>query len=226
MAYALALSAPTGIAVSVASAIGGSGGGGGNGGKVSFTNAGAITTYANDATGVLAQSIGGWRRQWRRSAAAANAISLRSGLMYDQSIGGSGGHGGHGGDVSITSAVDGGGTIRTYGDNAVAILGQSIGGGGGNGGSVNSAAATNLGVGKGLSTLAQMLMLGNSFTGSLSLGGTGGDGGNGGHVDIHTGQSSLLLTTGAHSSGIFANPSAAVGAPAAAARRKPRGPSL
>jgi len=205
LAYALAISAPTSVSVSVASAIGGSGGGGGNGGTVSFSNRGDITTYGSDATGVLAQSIGGGGGNGGASAASANAISLRGAVMYDQSIGGSGGHGGHGGDVSMLTAEGNyGAVIHTYGDNAVALLGQSIGGGGGNGGSVNSAAATDLGAGEGLGGLAQKLLLGNNFTGSLTLGGTGGDGGNGGRVEITALRPSLLLTAGAHSSGIFA----------------------
>lgn len=137
--------------------------------------------------------------------ANANAISLRGGIMYNQSIGGSGGGGGNGGNVSLANSVSGdGGVVRTYGDNSIALFAQSIGGGGGNGGSVNSVAAASLGVGKGLSGLADKFLLGASFTGSLSLGGTGGSGGTGGRVDVSTAQSSLLLTAGSHASGIFA----------------------
>jgi len=203
VAYALAISTPQSSSVSVSAAIGGSGGGGGNGGKVEFRNSGQIETYNEAATGILAQSIGGGGGNGGTTNAAANAVSLRNSFMYTLSVGGSGGRGGNGGDVSVDHSGSYG-LVRTFGDNAVAIFGQSIGGGGGNGGDVISVAATDLGLGKGLGGLADKFILGKSFTGTTTLGGSGGDGGSGGRVQITTGRSASLVTFGSQSSAIFA----------------------
>ncbi|TPE45655.1 autotransporter outer membrane beta-barrel domain-containing protein [Amaricoccus solimangrovi] len=137
----------------VAQSIGGAGGHGGNGigafyaggnegsyggagGAVIVDNGaeGAITTSGNDASGIVAQSIGGTGGSGGTSGSIA-------------AFGGNAGSGGSGGGVTVTNAA----TIRTgvgpSGDAAsdavcqegcsLGILAQSIGGGGGNGGAAN-----------------------------------------------------------------------------------------
>jgi uncharacterized protein YhjY with autotransporter beta-barrel domain len=98
--------------------IGGSGTSTGNGSFVSVHNSGGITTLGDDSHAILAQSIGG-----------GGGSGAGSGGMV--SIGGSGNAGGNGGAVEVWN----GGSLRTEGVSASAILAQSVGGGGGNGGS-------------------------------------------------------------------------------------------
>lgn len=74
--------------------VGGSGSGGGAGHTVTILNDGIITTGGDDATGILAQSIGG---------GGGNGGSSGSvGLFASVAIGGDGGSGGKGGNVSVT----------------------------------------------------------------------------------------------------------------------------
>ncbi|MBK1643743.1 hypothetical protein CKO25_03525 [Thiocapsa imhoffii] len=98
---------------------GSAGGSGSNGGTVSVNNDNTITTYAYDAHGILAQSIGGGGGNGRN----------KSGIFV--ATGGAGGAGGAGGSATVTNQ---GGRITLYGDYSDALFVQSIGGGGGNGG--------------------------------------------------------------------------------------------
>ncbi|MQT14669.1 autotransporter outer membrane beta-barrel domain-containing protein [Segnochrobactrum spirostomi] len=211
LAEALSVSAPGSVAVSVAASVGGSGGKGGKGGYAEVRNTGTVRTFGNDATGILAQSVGGGGGNAGSASSSANAVSLRNSVVYTLSVGGSGGSGGSGGDVLVQHLVDTasglyhyGASVATLGDRSAAIVAQSIGGGGGNGGAVSSSATTNIGLGNGLNGLAQQYVLGKSLTGTTSIGGSGGDGGNGGKVEIVTNAGSTLSTGGAQSAGIFA----------------------
>ena len=109
---------------------GGNGGPGGSGATVAVTTlAGAsITTYGDNASGILAQSVGGGGGNGAFSIGAA--FSDSNGKSATNTVGGEGGVGGTGGDVTVTNAA----AITTYGLMSNGIVAQSIGGGGGSGG--------------------------------------------------------------------------------------------
>ncbi|QTL03169.1 autotransporter outer membrane beta-barrel domain-containing protein [Aquabacter sp. L1I39] len=111
-------------------AVGGSGGSGGDGGLVIVNNLGSVRTSANEAKGIVAQSIGGGGGN--AGGYLSNATGEYSGSL---TIGGSGGGGGAGGKVSVANAADA--LVKTTGDGSAAIFVQSIGGGGGVGGSMS-----------------------------------------------------------------------------------------
>jgi len=138
---------------SVGVGLGGSGGGGGAGGQVTAgtgdaTDLPSVSTEGDNATGILAQSVGGGGGNggFNVSAAVAGAGAGGAGSI-GVGLGGSGGDGGDGGGVSLTvrntvstgklgsDLLDPAGlaTNRT-GHHSVGVLAQSIGGGGGNGG--------------------------------------------------------------------------------------------
>ncbi|MEQ1956906.1 autotransporter outer membrane beta-barrel domain-containing protein, partial [Mesorhizobium sp. CN2-181] len=123
---------------------GGGGGFGGDGGTVNVTtDAGTfITTSGEYAAGIAAMSLGG---------------GGGTGSDFNSILGGSGGNGGNGGNSGAVT-VDNGAEIRTGGDYAYGILGQSTAGSGGTGG------------------------VGNGFI--VELGGDGGAGGTTNTVDI------------------------------------------
>lgn len=104
--------------------IGGASGGGGNGGDVRVDHAGELQTDGNNATALLAQSIGGG------GGVGGSLATVGVASAATVAVGGSAGNGGAAGTVDVSTA----GTIRTRGDNAKAIFAQSIGGGGGTGG--------------------------------------------------------------------------------------------
>jgi hypothetical protein len=130
------------------------------GGMVSVTNEDHLVTYSSQATGILAQSIGGGGGNGGTTAGVFNFGS------------GGGGGGGAGGNVTVTN----GGNIDTGTNGATSytgnfgagisaspgILAQSIGGGGGNGGGSVSVAP---------------------FA-AVAFGGQGGAGGAGGTVQV------------------------------------------
>ncbi|WP_343794933.1 autotransporter outer membrane beta-barrel domain-containing protein, partial [Brevundimonas terrae] len=124
---------------SVGVALGGTGDHGGDAGNV-FLNqtAGAnangislaVLTEGRDATGILAQSIGGgggsggFNVNGNVGAAGQGAGAVGVGL---------GGGGGEGGEAGMVTA-DISGLVKTVGDNSRGVVAQSIGGGGGDGG--------------------------------------------------------------------------------------------
>lgn len=197
--------------------MGTTGAGGGTGDDVSVTVAAAITTHGGDATGVLAQSIGGGGGLSGSAGAEASAdnpivpgLAAREGTSEvagflqnyfsgdDQSlptvdatfsltIGGSGGAGGIGGTV----AVDLSAPITTVGDWANGIVAQSIGGGGGKGG---TAAASGTG---GIPEI--------TINADVALGGSGGAGGDGGDVTVNLNEGDTAIgTAGYGAAGIIA----------------------
>ncbi|MFS8035499.1 hypothetical protein ACI7BZ_00810 [Xanthobacter sp. AM11] len=174
----------------LSTAIGGAGAAGGDGGAVSVSNYSFVSTGDADrdtgaaATGILAQSIGGGGGTG--GLADARALGI---LSFSMAVGGNGGAGGRGGTVSVTN----GGSVRTSGAGADAILAQSIGGGGGMAGDASSRA---------LSFFSTPDL--PSVSVAVGVGGKGKAGGDGGTVSVDTTAKSNIATTGDSSRGIVA----------------------
>ncbi|MGO1075010.1 hypothetical protein [Inquilinus sp. CA228] len=180
---------------------------GGDGGPVTVSVDAPITTHGGDATGVLAQSIGGGGGLAGSAGADASAdnpvtvvgnarqagSNLNGALKGDTpvqatfttSIGGTGGTGGDGN--AVTANIQG--PITTAGDWANGVVAQSIGGGGGKGG---SAAATGTG---GIPAI--------TVNADVAIGGKGGGGGQGGQVAINLGEGGFIGTAGFGATGLI-----------------------
>jgi hypothetical protein len=189
------------------------GGTGGSGDTVYTENGGAIATNGWQASGIIAQSIGG----------GGGAGGSASGFW--SATGGSGGGGGNGGNVTVQN--DGSDAITAAGDDSFGILAQSIGGGGGVGGKGSSKGLiASVGVGGsggsgGNGGTALVSDYGNIITGSASnLTGSqsdgilaqsiGGGGGSGGAAVAEAVSGILTVTTAVGGSGGIAG----VGGPA------------
>ena len=166
--------------------LGGAGGAAGNGGDVSVNMSGGISTAANGAIGILAQSVGGG------GGVAGNVdrglpsiINIGLGLAFGRKGGGAG----NGGTVTVTNN----GSISTLGDNAHGIFAQSVGGGGG------------LGAGLGIGI---QNVLGATSSPSFMEGSVGGAG-NGGLVVVN--QIGNITTAGNIANGIFAQSAGGTG---------------
>ncbi|MGF6227304.1 uncharacterized protein YhjY with autotransporter beta-barrel domain [Inquilinus ginsengisoli] len=189
--------------------LGVTGGGGGDGGNVTVDVGGEVATDGGDATGILAQSVGGGGGLGgtagsdgsadnpiidlftaRQAESNINDYLKKGSVPFDTtlalSIGGAGGGGGQGGTVEVDLSA----AVATAGDWANGIVAQSIGGGGGKGGS--AAAAGTGGVPEITVNLA------------LALGGQGGGGGDGGDVTVNLDQGAALATSGYAASAIIA----------------------
>ncbi len=149
--------------------IGGDGAGGGSGGLVTVTNTGALTTSGVDASGILAQSVGG--------GGGNGGQAFDVGLGFTYVAGGNSELGGNGGQVNVN-----GGTapITTAGDLSHGIHAVSIGGGGGTGGNTLSVTGS------------------VQYSASISQGGLGGGGGSGGAVDLTSGNRIITQGEQAH----------------------------
>ena len=184
--------APLGSAANLA--IGGSGGAAGDASTVTVVrgydpdgerNASFIHTKGDNASGLVAQSIGGGGGM---AGATLNFILTSTTEEGDKEplaaaivVGGDGGASGIGDDVLVRHAGD----IWTEGDHSDAITAQSIGGGGG---------SANYSVSLGRAKKSSLL--------SLAVGGKPADGSSAGDVTVeHSGQ---LITEGADSVGIRA----------------------
>ncbi len=158
---------------------GGSGGGGGNARTVAVYNISGVSTAADDASAILAQSIGG-------GGGAGGGSTHESKSPFALSFGGSGGAGGSGGLVFVRMDTTPGNTLQssqvtiTQGQRSDAVHAQSIGGGGGAGGEAVAV----------------------SLSGSVAIGGSGGGGGLGGEVDVYA--AGRIMTNNNDSRGIFA----------------------
>ncbi|WP_436158520.1 hypothetical protein [Mesorhizobium sp. LjRoot246] len=183
------------------------GGTGGNSSPVFVGLDAPITTHGGDATGVLAQSIGGGgglagsagadasadspvdtvgnARQAGSNLAAAKSGDTPIQATYTQTIGGVGGTGGNGSTVTANLNA----AITTAGDWANGVVAQSIGGGGGKGG---SAAATGTG---GIPAI--------TVNADVAIGGNGGSGGAGDQVSINLGEGSSIGTAGFGATGLI-----------------------
>lgn len=212
-----------GTSVSASVAVGGKGGSGGTGGAATFT-AGAgstITTGGAESSAVVAQSIGGGGGAGGHAQTIAistlvpNTAEARNGILnwltkkfpnvpWDEpgknnpgksysisaAVGGDGGKGASGGAVTVT--LDRTAGIATSGEHSHGVLAQSIGGGGGSGGAAHAYAIAGY----------------QTYSASISIGGTGGEGNHGGTVTVKETDSAsgsgVIRTTGAHSHGILA----------------------
>ncbi|WP_309383281.1 beta strand repeat-containing protein [Cerasicoccus frondis] len=183
-------------------AVGASGGDGGDGGRVGVANEGSIQTTRGDATGILAQSIGGGGGTGGSADVRAptgylgNVLDTFSpALSYSSavSVGGTGGSGGMGGDVVVENLE--GASISTEGVRAYGILAHSISGGGGTGGSANASSNAAL-----LPVVLHRDYA--SFSINVSVGGLGGSSQTGGVVTVDN--HSLVETSGYASHGIVA----------------------
>jgi hypothetical protein len=125
-----------------------------------------VTTRGALAYGLVGQSIGGGGGTGGFAFSAAGSAGESIGGL-SLALGGLGG--GTGGTVDLISR----GNIRTFGQGAHGVIGQSLGGGGGNGGAGNSAALVKV------TTSGTVITSGEAAYGVVaqSIGGGGGDGG-------------------------------------------------
>ncbi|HQZ12004.1 MAG TPA: hypothetical protein PK286_03885 [Devosia sp.] len=163
-------------------ALGGTGAGGGAGAKVGVDNKATITTFGANATGILAQSIGGGGGNGGFAVGASFGV-----VSVSAALGGSGAGGGIGDAVTVTNA----GAISTQGNLAYGIQAQSVGGGGGNGGFALALSAA-------FSPDPEV----PAVAVAVSVGGSGGTGGNGGAVRVAN--IGTIETAGAATHGVFA----------------------
>jgi len=138
-----------GTAMNAGVSVGGNGGTGGYGGLVTVVNDGGIRVLADNAMGVVAQSIGGGGGDGGGSIAAMLGVTNVTNVdaaTYQAvvSVGGVGGSGNYGGAVNVTnsgSIVTGSMTVdgkTISGLGGTGIFAQSVGGGGGIGGRANA----------------------------------------------------------------------------------------
>jgi uncharacterized protein YhjY with autotransporter beta-barrel domain len=188
--------------------LGTTGSGGGSGGDVTVNVGAPITTGGADATGVLAQSVGGGGGVGGAAGSDGSGDSpivkalagneylsdINNALLHTtlpqtdvtlaMSFGGSGGQGGAG----STATANLGAPIITTGDWANGIVAQSIGGGGGKGGT---------GVAHGTGGVPEI-----TINLDMAFGGTGGSGGNGGAANVSFGNGASVSTGGFGASGV------------------------
>ena len=167
--------------VSAAVGLGGNGSTGGDGSLVDVTSIGNITTTGDQASAIIAQSVGGGGGN------GGSTIGLSLGALAGASvnIGGKGDSGGNAAAVTVHSTGNlSTGTDGVAGNDAYGILAQSVGGGGGNGGF------------SGNITFGGLAGIG------VSVGGSGGSGGSASMVSV-TG-SGNISTLFDNSSGILA----------------------
>ncbi|HYD28092.1 autotransporter outer membrane beta-barrel domain-containing protein [Brevundimonas sp.] len=165
--------------------IGRQGGAGGSSGDVSVVSDGTIDTSGDEASGILAQSVGGGGGA---SSATSVGASYTSGAntpdaasySANVAVGIEGGVGATSGDVTVDAA----GAITTRGDDARGIFAQSVGGGGGVGGAAGS------------------FVLRAAGAATVNVGGNGGVGAASGDVTVDN--ASTIITTGDRSDGVLA----------------------
>ncbi|MCA8836262.1 MAG: autotransporter outer membrane beta-barrel domain-containing protein [Proteobacteria bacterium] len=164
--------AQAGAGASVVVGVGGSGGTAGNGLDVVSTVVATdenplIGTTGNDATAILAQSVGGGGGNGGLNVAVGLEMSATSGAAIGVGVGGFGGSGGSAGDVTLDVSAD----VITEGYGSDGLVAQSVGGGGGNGG-INVSGSVSLS------------STGGANAASIGVGGFGGNGGASGEIDL------------------------------------------
>jgi len=195
-----------GIIISYAE--GGTAGNGGAGGSATLTaSGGSVTTYASNAIGMIAQSIGGGGGVGGAAYAQAIGVGLSIGIAQ----GGTGGAGGAGGDATVTAdnltLMTGrspllqqpqSGPTNVLPVDAHGIVAQSIGGGGGAGGSASASAFAIAFQIPGTTTEVSLAV-------AASVGGDGSVGGSGGAVTVDLTSSTQIVTAGQGSHGVIAH---------------------
>jgi hypothetical protein len=177
-------------------ALGGSGGEAGDGKLVQVFNSGSLSTVGGNATGIVAQSVGGGgggggdARGFSLSF-SKKAAGTSKATSVNLSIGGSGGAAGEGGEVNVTNS----GQILTLGGDSHGVFAQSVGGGGGRGGLISTQ-------GEEVVTFLDMANKGEAKGGQIAIGGSGSGGGDGGLVTV--GNSGVIRTRGKDAHGVFA----------------------
>ncbi|WP_156898048.1 hypothetical protein [Methylocapsa acidiphila] len=197
--------------------IGGKGGAGSDGQKVTVDTliGSQIVTFGDNASGILAQSVGGGGGNggFTIGASFTNGSDAKGST---DSVGGTGAGGGAGGEVQVTNR----GTIATFGLLSDGIIAQSIGGGGGNGGfaiggtlNLNGDATTNTTGGQGgagsnggkvtVDNSGAIFVNAAGTIGILaqSIGGGGGNGGFAGGLSISTGGKAVTNSVGGSGAG-------------------------
>lgn len=164
--------------------LGRTGGTGGAAGTVTVTANGMFVTSGDLASAIVAQSVG---NGGGRSSATTVSVESQSGSDSTKSssalqlaVGLDGGDGGSGGKVIVTAA----GIISTGGKSANGIHAQSVGGGGGVGGDVYN------------------IVLRESASAKVAIGGTGGSGAKSNTVDVTS--AADITTNKENSNGIYA----------------------
>ena len=182
-AVTMSASTPSASTFNSAVSLGGKAGDGGSAALVKVTSTAPVTTAGDGSTGIEAQSIGGGGGDGGASVTGVLGLTTKNNYQLGLSVGGAGGGGGISGEVDVTTS----GNVTTGGNQAVGVLAQSIGGGGGDGGmSFNGD-----------------LVINETKSLSVAVGGKGGKGGNGGVVNVTT-NGGAISTSGTDSHGIFA----------------------
>ncbi len=158
---------------------GGSGGTGSTGGVVTVKNLDAIQTNGFDASGILAESVGGGGGS---GGFAVGAAVSAGGSSLANGTGGNGAVAGNASTVQVTNAAK----ISTNQDGSIGILAELIGGGGGSGSFGISAAGS------------------TAKATDQSVGGTGGSAGAAGNVTVNNNLGGQIATLGAMAYGIEA----------------------
>jgi hypothetical protein len=177
------------------------GGFGGTGGKAKKVTVGAtqaidgtISTAGDNATAILAQSIGGGGGAGGFAGSLTGVVNQgkdKRTMALGVTVGGFGGSGGQAGDVEVKTAADA--VIATKGDFAYGIHAQSVGGKGGNGGGalgavINAATGGN-----------------SSVNAALTVGGFGGEGAVAGDVTVDNAGTIITGTSSDAYAGQFAH---------------------
>jgi uncharacterized protein with beta-barrel porin domain len=157
--------------------IGGTSSGGGSSNTIQFQNTGDVTTFGDNALGIVAQGIGGGGGLGTFT--ALNVVGTATSII--EMVGGSEGGTNKAGALQFTAPLSG--AYNTSGVLSTAVLAQSIGGGGGYAGFVARS---------GVATASAQITVGG-------LGGTGGDG-----QDFALPSSASISTTGAGALGLVA----------------------
>lgn len=167
----------------VSGGVGGAGDGGGDGSTVTAVSSGDVMTAGANATGIMAQSVGGGGGSGGFNISGALSAAGAGSGVGSLGVGGAGAAGGDGDFVDL----DVNNSVSTLGADSTAVVAQSVGGGGGNGGFNVTAGVSGAGVGSGAV--------------GVGVGGLGGDGGDGGIVDSDV--TGAISTAGANAEGVL-----------------------
>ena len=168
--------------------VGGSGGSGGSGGAVTVGNSGAILTFGNDATGIVAQSIGG-----------GGGVGGKAGSSLTSSKSTGDGGNGPGAGSTLGSLITGGAASNGSEGGLTSLANNLLGNSDTSGnplsrlGSLSSSAGSESDDDESSDV---------SITAKVSIGGAGGGAGSGGAVTVSNGGS--IATTGKLSDGVLA----------------------